>query len=57
MNYVMWFLYKSLNMAIFLIYFNTINGFSASTIFDDIYYAGYMVQMTTVAIGAYLFID
>ncbi len=56
-NFVKWFLWKSAISGILRFFFNLHNGFSASTPFDDTFYALYDVTCTSIAILRYFVFD
>jgi P-type E1-E2 ATPase len=56
-NFVKWFLWKTSISAIFRFFFNLHNGFSASTPYDDTFYALYDVTCTSLAIWIYFIFD
>ena len=56
-NFVKWFLYKNINTSFFAFWFNLQNGFSASSNYDDIFYALYEITCTAFAILIYFIFD
>jgi magnesium-transporting ATPase (P-type) len=51
------FLFKSSIFSFSLLYFNTLNGFSGFTIFQDLYYALFDVVDTSIAILFFVMFD
>ena len=56
-NFVKWFLWKSAISGFLRFFSNLHNGFSASTPFDDTFYALYEITCTSIAILRYFVFD
>lgn len=56
-NFVKWFLWKNSIFSFLAFFFNLHNGFSASSPFDDTFYALYEVTCTALAILLYFIFD
>mmetsp|Transcript_3804 Transcript_3804/g.3716 ORF Transcript_3804/g.3716 Transcript_3804/m.3716 type:complete len:185 (-) Transcript_3804:532-1086(-) len=57
LNFTVWYIFKSALYSSHILYFNTSNGYSAITIYDDLFYGTYDVSMTTFAIGFFLCVE
>ena len=56
-NFVKWYLWKSCISCFLIFFFNINNGFSASSPYDDTFYALYSVLCTSLAILIYFIFD
>ena len=56
-NYINWYMFKTTIYAMVPLYFSFFNGYSGQRTWEDIYFIGFGLFITTLPLGFYLVLD